>query len=146
MFGRSSAAPSRSPMAPARPAQPPPMAQRPTQGGGMMSGLAGTMMTGMAFGAGSEVAHQAVRGIMGSGGSHGGGEVQQQAQPAGGMPVQYAQDQQQMQMQQNPCTSFNQSFLTCLKSNSNDIGMCQNSMNMLMQCEQDNARFYGPPV
>eukprot|EP00335_Anophryoides_haemophila_P000135 CAMPEP_0204820966 /NCGR_PEP_ID=MMETSP1018-20131115/625_1 /ASSEMBLY_ACC=CAM_ASM_000518 /TAXON_ID=46462 /ORGANISM="Anophryoides haemophila, Strain AH6" /LENGTH=31 /DNA_ID= /DNA_START= /DNA_END= /DNA_ORIENTATION= len=31
-------------------------------------------MTGMAFGAGSEVAHQAVRGIMGSGNKEQGGE------------------------------------------------------------------------
>ena len=35
-----------------------------------MSGIGSTIMTGMAFGAGSEVAHQAVRGIMG-GPSHG---------------------------------------------------------------------------
>ena len=40
----------------------------------MMSGLGSTLMTGMAFGAGSEVAHQAVRGMMGSGGGHGGGQ------------------------------------------------------------------------
>lgn len=33
----------------------------------MFSGLGSTLMTGMAFGAGSEIAHQAVRGIMGSG-------------------------------------------------------------------------------
>lgn len=35
----------------------------------MMSGLAGTMMQGMAFGAGSEVAHRAVGSLMG-GSSH----------------------------------------------------------------------------
>jgi hypothetical protein len=33
----------------------------------MFSGLGGMVMSGMAFGAGSEVAHQAVRGIMGTG-------------------------------------------------------------------------------
>lgn len=31
----------------------------------MLSGLGSTLATGMAFGAGSEVAHQAIRGIMG---------------------------------------------------------------------------------
>ena len=50
-------------------------------------GLMGTMATGMAFGAGSEIAHQGVRAMMGGGGGgHGGGEVQQQsaaAPPAG---------------------------------------------------------------
>ncbi len=34
-----------------------------------MSGLGGTMMQGMAIGAGSEVGHQAMRGLMGSGSS-----------------------------------------------------------------------------
>ena len=36
-------------------------------GGGMMS----TMATGMALGAGSEVGHMAVRGMMGGGSGHG---------------------------------------------------------------------------
>ena len=36
----------------------------------MFSGLIGTMASGMAFGAGSEVAHQAVRSMMGTGGGH----------------------------------------------------------------------------
>ena len=53
----------------------------------MGSGLMGTVATGMAFGAGSEIAHQGVRAMMGGGGGgHGGGEVQQQsaaAPPAG---------------------------------------------------------------
>ena len=33
----------------------------------MFSGIMGTMVSGMAFGAGSEVAHQAVRSMMGTG-------------------------------------------------------------------------------
>jgi hypothetical protein len=33
----------------------------------MMSGLGGALATGAAMGVGSEVAHQAIRGIMGSG-------------------------------------------------------------------------------
>ena len=52
-----------------------------------MSGLMGTMATGMAFGAGSEIAHQGVRAMMGGGGGHGGGggggqEGDYQGQPA----------------------------------------------------------------
>ena len=58
----------------------------------MMSGLMGTMATGMAFGAGSEIAHQGVRAMMGGGGGHGGGggghEGADQGQPA---QQQYAQ-------------------------------------------------------
>ena len=34
--------------------------------GGMFSGIGSTLATGMAFGAGSEMAHQAVRNIMGT--------------------------------------------------------------------------------
>ena len=55
----------------------------------MMSGLMGTVATGMAFGAGSEIAHQGVRAMMGGGGGHGGGhEGDHQGQPA---QQQYAQ-------------------------------------------------------
>ena len=51
-------------------------------GGG---GLMGTMATGMAFGAGSEIAHQGVRAMMGGGGGHG------QAPAEGGQGGGYAQ-------------------------------------------------------
>ena len=47
-------------------------------GGG---GLGSTIMTGMAFGAGSAVAHEAVRGMMGGGhGGHGGSQGQMEQQ------------------------------------------------------------------
>ena len=59
------------------PAAAPPRAAAPQQrSGGMMSGLGSTMMQGMAFGAGSEVAHRAIGGLMGGSGGH------QQAPPA----------------------------------------------------------------
>ena len=56
----------------------------------MMSGLGGALATGMAVGAGSEIAHQAIRGIMG-GGSSGHGAPQQQQQQMAPQQVQYAQ-------------------------------------------------------
>ena len=77
-FGRSSSPQRSAPVAPRPPVQHAPPMQAPAQGGGMMSGIGSTIMTGMAFGAGSEIAHQAVRGIMGGSGSHGGQQVQQQ--------------------------------------------------------------------
>merc|ERR1712060_747350 len=61
------------------------------------------MMQGMAFGAGSEVAHRAIGGMMG-----GSGHQEQQQQPE--------------QTQQNE----NSNFVECLKFNSNDIQGCQN--------------------
>jgi predicted lipid-binding transport protein (Tim44 family) len=56
--------PARAQPAPAR--QQPAPVQAPAQSGGMFSGFMGTMVSGMAFGAGSEVAHQAVRSVMGT--------------------------------------------------------------------------------
>ncbi len=47
--------------------------------GGMGGGIMGTVVTGMALGAGSEVGHQAVRAMMGGGSSSHGGSAQQEA-------------------------------------------------------------------
>ena len=49
---------------------PPPARQQQSFGGGLMSGLMGTVAQGMAFGAGSEVAHQGVRSMMGGSSGH----------------------------------------------------------------------------
>ena len=51
----------------------------------------GTMATGMAFGAGSAIAHQGVNAVMGGGSGHGGQEGNSQA-PAEGGQGGYAQD------------------------------------------------------
>ena len=118
-----------------------------------MSGLMGTMATGMAFGAGSEIAHQGVRAMMGGGGGHGGGggggqEGDHQGQPAqqqyAQQPAEYGQQAMEQPVpQENPCISFNQSLLTCLQQNRGEISMCQNYMDMLTQCERDvNLRNY----
>ena len=115
-----------------------PMQQAPAQGGGMMSGMGGMVMTGMALGAGSEVGHMAVKGLMGGGssGSHGAPAEQQQQQA----PQQYAQqDQMQQQVQQDPCAGYNQNFVQCLKSSESNIGLCQDYMNMLQQCQKDQS-------
>ena len=73
--GRSSTSPSRTATTATRPMptqhQQAPLQQPQTQqkSGGMLSGIGSTIVQGMAFGAGSEVAHQAVRSLMG-GSSH----------------------------------------------------------------------------
>lgn len=74
-------------------------------------------MQGMAFGAGSEVAHQAVRGMMGSGSGH----------QEGG--------QQAPQAVNEPCYNENQSFMNCLQYNKNDISMCQSYLDLFKQCK-----------
>lgn len=93
-------------------------------GGG---GLGQTLMTGMAFGAGSEVAHQAVRGLMGGHSNH-----NQQQQP---VPQESEQPRNDYQ-QQNPCLSLNQRFISCLKDNGNEISECQSLFDNLKQCEK----------
>jgi coiled-coil-helix-coiled-coil-helix domain-containing protein 2 len=100
-------------------AAPPPQSAPTQQRPGMMSGLGGTLMQGMAFGAGSEVAHQAVRGIMGSG--SGSGHQESYNQPS--QPV------------NEPCYQQNQDFMSCLQFNKNDIGMCQNYLDLFKQCK-----------
>merc|ERR1711957_913065 len=95
-------------------------AQAPAkQGGGMMSGLMGTMMQGMAFGAGSEIAHTAMRSVMGGSGT------QEQQQPHA----------EQTQQNTNQCQNENSNFVECLKFNSNDIQGCQNYLDLLKTCE-----------
>lgn len=93
---RSSFAASKPQPAQQAPLQQPQTASRP----GMMSGIGSTIMQGMAFGAGSEVAHQAVRSVMG-GSSHSQQAPQQQVQ-------------QQTQQQQNPCQVEIQNFSHCI--------------------------------
>ena len=109
-----------------RPAAPAP-AQ--AQSGGMLSGMMGTMFTGMAFGAGSEVAHQAVRGVMGGNSHAAPADSQQQAMnQAQAQPVQQAQS----------CQMENSNFVECLKFNSNNISACQDYLNLLKTCESQN--------
>lgn len=129
---RSRSPPSRSTNTATRPmpqkTTPPPTQTQQSSGTGLMGGLGGMVMQGMAFGAGSEVAHQAVRGIMGSGsGSHQQQEVQQQPPPP-----------QQQQQQQNPCQLEVSNFSECLQRNS-DIGYCQHFSDMLKNCKQTNG-------
>ena len=71
--------------------QAPPQQARPGILGGGGGGLGSAIATGMAFGAGSAIAHEAVRGVMG-GGSHGAPAQQQQPQYVEGQ----AQPQQMM--------------------------------------------------
>ncbi len=88
-----------------------------------MGGLMGTVFQGMAFGAGSEIAHQAVRGVMGGNGH------QQEATHQAQAP------EQQTQQTQNQCQMQNSNFVECLKFNSNNIQACQDYLNELKRCE-----------
>ena len=92
-----------------------------------MSGLAGTVMTGMAFGAGSEIAHQAVRGIMGSGSGSSHAPAQESA-PIDSSPA--------PQTQQDPCYYQNQDFMSCLQRSGNDTSACQSFLDIFKSCRE----------
>lgn len=130
--GGSSRSPSRSSFGASKPAtQPQPRPAQthqpaPTQqSGGMFSGLGSTLMTGMAFGAGSEVAHQAVRGMMG-GSSH------NQVQEA-------PQQNYQQQQQGNSCQFEINNFTNCLKENK-EIAYCQRYADLLKMCQESGPK------
>ena len=125
-FSRSSAGPSRSsaPATAPRPATNNSPASSQSSPG-FFSSMMGTMAQGLAFGAGSEVAHQAIRGVMG-GSSHQAHAVDNsQAAPA----------QANSQTQIGNCQMQNSNFVECLKFNSNNIQSCQEYLNELKKCE-----------
>merc|ERR1712164_10150 len=101
--------------------------QQTQSSGGMFSGLGGVLAQGMAFGAGSEIAHQAIRSVTG-GGSHGHVDQSQGNYDQG--------VQQQQQQQANKCDFENTNFISCLKDNNDSISMCQNYFDMLKDCEK----------
>lgn len=101
--------------------------------GGMMGGLGQTLVTGMAFGAGSEIAHQAVRSVMG-GGSHGGHSEPKTVENQ--QPIEQ-NNQNNAQPKQNPCMEYNNKFIDCLRYNNNTISMCQSIFDDMKSCEKN---------
>lgn len=97
---------------------------------GMMSGLGSTLATGMAFGAGSEVAHQAIRGIMGPSYQ----PVYVQQVPAQGQMQ--ANQMQQEQARQQICMNEINDFAQCIQKNDNNIGSCQKYSDLLRECKE----------
>lgn len=81
-----------------------------------------TMGQGMAFGAGSEVAHQAFRGVMGGNSqSHATEELEKGEK---GEKVQY----------EVACLQENNNFVECLKFNPNEIARCQDLFIAIQNC------------
>mmetsp|Transcript_23083 Transcript_23083/g.27899 ORF Transcript_23083/g.27899 Transcript_23083/m.27899 type:complete len:135 (-) Transcript_23083:326-730(-) len=107
--------------APPPPAAPPPMAAPPQQSGGMMSGLGGMVMQGMAMGTGSAIAHRAVDSAFGAMG----GGSSAPAEPAAAAP-----------QAADACGLQNKAFNDCLQNSAGDVGKCQFYYDMLNQCKQ----------
>lgn len=80
-------------------------------------GLAGTIAQGMAFGAGSEMAHTAVRGMTGANSQ--------------------VDNDQQMQ-QPDLCFQQHTDFLNCLMASASNIGHCQLMLDRLKACRNES--------
>mmetsp|Transcript_85871 Transcript_85871/g.152086 ORF Transcript_85871/g.152086 Transcript_85871/m.152086 type:complete len:139 (-) Transcript_85871:250-666(-) len=103
----------------AAPAAPPPAAA-PAGGGGMMSGLMGSMASGMAAGVGMSVANRAVDAVMGP------RQTEVVHRNEGAPPAAAGAGLCQVQ---------NEQLMQCMKSSS-DASSCQHYMDALKACQQ----------
>jgi coiled-coil-helix-coiled-coil-helix domain-containing protein 10 len=101
------------------------------QGGGIMSGLASTVMQGMAFGTGSAIAHRAVGAIAGS---MGGGDSAPQAQTPAAPAVQAPQSS----AYQGACSVDLSAFNNCMRENNNNVTACDFYYQALQQCQSSS--------
>jgi hypothetical protein len=99
------------------------------QSGGMLGGIGSTIMTGMAFGGGSEIGHQIVRSMTGGSG-HKEQQPQQQVENTNNNAY------QNNNANSNPCQSFNMKFVDCLKMSNNEIAQCQSIFDDLKVCQK----------
>ena len=110
-------------------------------GGGMLSGIGGTIAQGMAFGTGSAIAHRAVDSVAGMFGGGGDKAAEPAAQPVE-QQQQYQQPVQQMANQQSDSCGYDkQAFYTCLNENKNDQTTCNFLYEQLKQCQQNQSQF-----
>lgn len=100
----------------------------PSGGGGMLSGIVGGVVQGMAFGTGSAIAHRAVDAVAGPRQVehvHSGGEAAVSSQT----------------MSQNndiPCKFEKNEFERCVSSNSGNLDFCRSFFDSLSQCQKNS--------
>ena len=111
---------------PARTQTAPPPARR--EGGGIMSGIASTVVQGMAFGTGSAIAHRAVGGVANA--MSGDSEPQTQQNASTETP----------QNDGKSCEIKIGKFYDCLDEHDGNIGACQFFFDMMQQCQKDASQ------
>ncbi|KAL5705313.1 hypothetical protein ACHQM5_023632 [Ranunculus cassubicifolius] len=108
---------------------PPPAAAPQGQSGSLMGSIGSTIAQGMAFGAGSEVAHRAVEAVMGPRTIKHETVVSEatgvSSSAMGGVDG------------SNACKDHSKAFEDCLSSNGSDIGRCQFYLDMLSECRRN---------
>jgi len=102
----------------------------PAAGGGMMSGIMGSVVSGMAFGTGSALAGRALDSVMG------GRQVEHvhTNAPEAAAPAAAAAPTG------GSCGNETQMFQDCVKNTGGDIAPCQSYMDMMTKCK---AQFPG---
>merc|ERR550517_902868 len=104
------------------------------------------MASGLAFGAGSAVAHKAVDAVMGGGGGGGGGGDGGGHSDGGydnvqAPPPAYADDSYSGG-EMDPCMDYKDAFRQCIEQHGSDIASCQNYFDMLNNCKENNSSGY----
>lgn len=112
-----------------RQAAPAPAPVQQQQSGGMMSGLLGTVASGMAFGTGSAIAHRAVGAVANSISGSSEAPVYEAAPAAAPTASPAGQDF---------CSNDQKSFFDCLNANRNDISACQYYLDQFDRCKQQS--------
>jgi hypothetical protein len=115
--------PARRPNAQTKPAP----AQQQTQSGGMMGGIGGMVAQGMAFGAGSAIAHRAI------------GAAADGLSGSGAEGVTEGQEQRQQQ-DLGPCGEPKNLLYQCLEQQQGSASACQYYFDALRTC-QENQKF-----
>ena len=118
-----------------KPVQATPQPTMPMQSGGMMGGIGSTIMTGMAFGGGSEIGHQVVKSFMG-GSSHNEKPKEPQQNQIQQQPVENTNSNNNQQQKSNICSGYSLKFNDCLKFYDNNISSCQSYFDDLKSCEK----------
>ncbi len=100
-------------------------------GGGLLSGIASTVIQGMAFGTGSAVAHRAVDAIAGPRQVE---HVHTQADST--VAASSASSASRAQFCNNELTNFQ----SCMTQNNSNISACQFFFDMLSQCQNNQSQ------
>ena len=103
-------------------------------GGGMVSGMMGTVVQGMALGAGSEVGHMAVRSMFG--GSGGGHQEAAAPQPTQATSAPAPVYNSSSFGNGGSCQLPQQDLYKCLQEQNGNAGACQFYFDALKQCQE----------
>ncbi|XP_022744802.1 coiled-coil-helix-coiled-coil-helix domain-containing protein 10, mitochondrial-like isoform X2 [Durio zibethinus] len=140
--GRSASRPAPRP-APARSLPPqsaqhaPPPAPAQSGSGGLLGGIGSTIAQGMAFGAGSAVAHRAVDAVLGP------RTIQHETVVSEAAAAPSLAAATSSFAGSDACSNHSKAFQDCLNSYGNEISKCQFYMDTLSECRKNSGSMLG---